>query len=89
MRIYQTVEDSSPDAKAHLHRRLTDAQKHLKDAVPAVFRADARIFLLDVPTDLTSLIDLLMHPDQLRNISYRIGAWRMTARGGISKFETI
>ena len=84
MQFYQTVEDTT-EGPYKLHTTLALAQKHLKAALPAVFRGAARVYLLDVPAHKDALAHFLNDPCVLQHPSYRIAEWRMTARGGLRK----
>ena len=86
MHLYLVTDSTDPETVA-VHATRGDAQAMARDAFKPVFRAAARIVLIDVNTDKASLVWLLNNTAKLPELATEgaLRTWRLTARGGIKE----
>jgi hypothetical protein len=92
MNIYSFRDYAENHLGATYHGTLADAQAQGKK-IEDVFRVNARICLLEIPTDKAGILELLNHggPHQ-RFVAHEtalepLRSWSMTTRGGVKEIE--
>ncbi len=80
MQIYRIFDSAAIDPPIHYEGTVKDAQFMAKSVI--VSRVDARIELVEVPTDKTTV---LLYLNTAMNMSSftPLRSWKLTARGGL------